>query len=168
VKRPSAIVGSAIFLVITPGTVAILVPYWLSRWHLAPPLFGWQPLRIFGVLLIAAGLPVLLDSFLRFAVQGLGTPAPVAPPEQLVVSGLYRYVRNPMYVAVTWLIFGQGLLLGNMSILRYGMAVAVGFHLFVVLYEEPALRAKFGDHYRRYCENVRRWWPRMKAWTGAL
>lgn len=82
----------------------------------------------------------------------------------LVVKGLYRYVRNPMYVAVSLLIFGQGLLFGSVPILRYGVIVFVGFHLFVMLYEEPALRRKFGKEYELYCENVRRWWQRIRAW----
>ena len=145
-KRASAIAGSAIFLVIAPGTVAVWVPWTLCRWHLAAPLLGFFPFRVLGVLLIAAGLPVLLDSFARFALQGLGTPAPIAPPQHLVVTGLYRYVRNPMYVAVCSLIFGQGLLFGNVRVLEYGLAVWLGFHFFVLLYEEPALRHKFGGH----------------------
>ncbi len=115
-------------------------------------------------LLICAGLPLLLDSFARFAIQGFGTPAPIAPPRHLVVTGLYRYVRNPMYVAVSALVFGQGLLFGSVRVLKYGLAVAVGFHLFVLLYEEHALCSKFGDEYENYCKNVRRWWPRAKPW----
>ena len=133
---------------------------------MAPPLLGFSAFRVLGALLICAGLPLLLDSFARFALQGLGTPAPVAPPKHLVVSGLYRYVRNPMYVAVSSLIFGQGLLFGSVQVLKYGVAVFVGFHLFVLLYEEPVLRDKFGPEYDSYCRNVRRWGPRMKAWQG--
>src|SRR4029077_9269350 len=112
INRAVAILGSAIFLVIAPGTVAVLIPRWICRWQMAPPLLGFAPFRVLGVLLICAGVPVLLDSFARFAIKGLGTPAPVAPPKHLVVSGLYRHVRNPMYVAVVLLIVGQGLLFG--------------------------------------------------------
>ena len=165
-NRSSAIVGSAVFLVIAPGTIAVLVPYWIYRWHMAPPLLGFSAFRVLGALLICAGLPLLLDSFARFAIHGLGTPAPVAPPKHLVVSGLYRYVRNPMYVAVSSLVFGQGLLFGSTQVLEYGVAVFVGFHLFVLLYEEPVLREKFDAEYDSYCRNVRRWWPRIKAWRG--
>jgi protein-S-isoprenylcysteine O-methyltransferase Ste14 len=130
-------------------------------------LVGFFGFRIIGLLLIAAGLPVLLDSFGRFALQGLGTPAPVAPPQRLVVTGLYRFVRNPMYVAVVSLIFGQGLLFGNLQVLEYGLAVWVGFHLFVVLYEEPVLRSKFGDQYEEFSRNIRRWLPRLTPWEGS-
>jgi len=112
--------------------------------------------------MIAAGLPVLLDSFARFAIQGLGTPAPVAPPQHLVVTGLYRYVRNPMYVAVLSMIFGQGLLFGNTWLLGYGVVVWLGFFAFVLLYEEPALRGEFGKEYDDFCAHVPRWIPRLR------
>jgi len=164
VNRPAAILGSAVFLVIAPGSIAVLFPYWIDRWQMSPPLLGISVFRAVGVLLICAGLPLLLDSFARFAIQGFGTPAPVAPPRHLVISGLYGYVRNPMYIAVLSLVFGQGLLFGNVSLLKYGLAVALGFYLFVLLYEEPALRNKFGEEYDVYCKNVRRWWPRMRPW----
>lgn len=163
-RRSGAILGSAIFLVVAPGTVAVWLPWTISRWHVQPPLLGLMPLRWLGVALIAAGLPILLDSFARFAMQGLGTPAPVAPTQHLVVTGLYRYVRNPMYVAVVSMILGQGLLFGNVRVLEYGLAVWLAMHLFVVFYEEPTLRGKFGAEYEEYCRNVSRWLPRLRAW----
>jgi protein-S-isoprenylcysteine O-methyltransferase Ste14 len=159
-KRASAILGSLIFLVLAPGTVAVYVPWVICDWRLAPPLLGFFPFRIVGVLMIAAGLPVLLDSFARFAIQGLGTPAPVAPPQHLVVTGLYRYVRNPMYVAILLLVFGQGLFFGSVGVLEYGVVLWLGFFAFVVLYEEPALRRKFGKEYEEFCAHVPRWIPR--------
>ena len=161
-KRASAIVGSAIFLVVAPGTLAVYLPWTICRWRLASPLLGFFPFRIIGVLMIAAGLPVLLDSFTRFAIQGMGTPAPVAAPQHLVVTGLYRHVRNPMYVAVSLLIFGQGLLFGSVSVLELGVVVWLGFFAFVVFYEEPVLRQKFGKEYEEFCARVPRWIPRLK------
>ncbi len=161
-KRAGAIVGSAIFLVLAPGTLAVLVPWWTCRWHLGASLLGFFPFRVIGALFMAAGIPVLLDSFARFALQGLGTPAPIAPPRRLVVTGLYRFVRNPMYVAVLSLIFGQGLLFGCVRILEYGLAVWLGFHLFVLLYEEPVLRRKFSREYQEFFANVPRWIPRLR------
>src|SRR5262249_7027763 len=128
----------------------------------ARPLLGFFPFRILGGLIILAGLPVLLDSFARFAIQGLGTPAPVAPPQHLVVTGLYRYVRNPMYVALLSLILGQGLLCGSVSLLEYGLVVWLAFFGFVLLYEEPTLRAKFGKEYEDYCSRVPRWIPHFR------
>jgi protein-S-isoprenylcysteine O-methyltransferase Ste14 len=161
-KRASAIIGSAIFLVIAPGTITVYLPWAITRWRFAPALLGIFAFRMLGALMIVAGLPVLLDSFARFAIQGLGTPAPIAPPQHLVVTGLYRYVRNPMYVAVSLLVFGQGLLFGSPSLLEYGIIVWLGFFAFVLLYEEPALRRKFGDAYWDYCTRVPRWIPRLK------
>jgi protein-S-isoprenylcysteine O-methyltransferase Ste14 len=163
-RRALAILGSAIFLVIAPGIVAVYVPWRICRWQIAPPLLGISLVRVAGVLLISAGLPVLLDSFARFALKGLGTPAPIFPTRHLVVSGLYRYVRNPMYVAVVSLIFGQGLLFGSVTILEYGMAVSVGFHLFILLYEEPTLRTSFGAEYEEFSAHVPRWLPRLRPW----
>jgi protein-S-isoprenylcysteine O-methyltransferase Ste14 len=129
-------------------------------------LLGISSLRIVGALFIAAGIPVFLDSFARFALQGLGTPAPIFPTRHLVVSGLFRYVRNPMYVAVLTQIFGQGMFFGNLRILQYGVAVWLGFYLFVLLYEEPTLRRTFGLEYEEFCANVPRWIPRFRPWRG--
>jgi protein-S-isoprenylcysteine O-methyltransferase Ste14 len=148
-RRILAIVGSAIFLVIAPGIVVGYIPWRICRWHVEAPLAGIFSFRILGVLLIAVGLPVLLDSFARFAVQGLGTPAPIFPTRHLVVSGLYRYVRNPMYVAVVTLILGQGLFFGDARVLEYGIAVWTAFHLFVLIYEEPTLRNTYGSESKR-------------------
>ena len=163
-RRMLAIAGSAIFLVIAPGIVAGYVPWRISRWHVGAPLLGTSSLRLVGVLLIAAGLPVLLDSFVRFALQGLGTPAPIFPTRHLVVGGLFRYVRNPMYVSVVSLILGQGLFFGNVLVLEYGIAVWVGFYLFVLIYEEPTLRKSYGPEYEEFCANVPRWIPRLRPW----
>lgn len=156
-RRTLAILGSTIFLVIAPGIVAGYVPWQICKWHVGAPLLRISPFRVLGVLLVAAGLPVLLDSFARFALQGLGTPAPIFPTRHLVVSGLFRYVRNPMYVAVLSLIFGQGLLFGNIRVLEYGIAVWVAFYFFVLIYEEPTLRKTFGREYEEFCANVPRW-----------
>ena len=161
-RRLASILGSALFLVIAPGTVAGLIPWWISHWTMQPPLLGWLPVRPLGWLLVAAGAPVLLDSFARFALQGLGTPAPVFPTRHLVITGFYRYVRNPMYVAVVCIIFGQGLILGNTRVLLYGLLAWLFFFLFVLVYEEPTLHGTFGDEYDRYCAQVSRWIPGLK------
>src|SRR5262249_56635675 len=95
-RKVLAIVGSAVFLIIAPGFVAGLAPWWISRWRLEAPFFGAPLFRFAGGMLIALGIVTLLDSFVRFAVKGLGTPAPVFPTRHLVITGLYRHVRNPM------------------------------------------------------------------------
>jgi protein-S-isoprenylcysteine O-methyltransferase Ste14 len=131
--RTTAVVASGIFAVIAPGTVAGILPWWISRWKLQAPFLHFYGFRVIGIILILASLPVLLDSFARFALQGIGTPAPVLPTRHLVVTGLYRYLRNPMYVAVVGLIAGQALLLGNRTLLFYGMLVWLAFQIFVLL-----------------------------------
>ena len=156
--------GSAIFLVIAPGIVAGYVPWRICRWQVGAPLLGISAFRLFGILLIALGLPVLLDSFTRFALIGLGTPAPILPTRHLVVSGFFRCVRNPMYVAVLSIILGQGLLFGSVRILEYGFVVWVTFHLFVLIYEEPTLRKSYGVEYKEFCAKVPRWIPRVRPW----
>lgn len=161
-----AILGTAVFLVLAPGFVAGLVPWWMTHWRPAPPLFGLASLRYSGALLIALGVGCLLDSFARFAWQGHGTPAPVLPTRQLVITGLYRHVRNPMYVAVLSIIVGQGLVWGSRMVLAYGGSVWLLFHLFVVVYEERTLQAAYGPAYSRYCAAVPRWIPRVVPWRG--
>jgi protein-S-isoprenylcysteine O-methyltransferase Ste14 len=165
-KRAQAILGSLLFLVIAPGTVAGLIPWWICRWRFHTPFAGYSSIRMIGAILIVAGLPVLLDSFARFAFQGLGTPAPLLPTKHLVVTGMYRHVRNPMYVAVSSLIFGQVLLFGSISVFAYGAIVWLAFQLFVALYEEPTLRKTYGAEYEEFCRNVPRWIPRLRPWRG--
>jgi protein-S-isoprenylcysteine O-methyltransferase Ste14 len=106
-----AIFGTAIFLVLAPGFLAGMVPWWISHWRVEAALLGLPTLRFLGGVLVALGAVGILDSFGRFAIQGIGTPAPVFPTRHLVVTGLYRYVRNPIYVAVVSTILGQGLLM---------------------------------------------------------
>jgi protein-S-isoprenylcysteine O-methyltransferase Ste14 len=164
IRKVLAIVGSAVFLVIAPGFVAGLVPWWISRWRLESPFFGMALLRLAGGMLVILGVIGLLDSFVRFAVQGVGTPAPVFPTGHLVVTGLYRYVRNPMYVAVVSTILGQGVIVGNVTLLEYGGLVWLLFHVFVLVYEEPTLRVTFGSEYELFCTQVPRWIPRFTPW----
>ena len=161
-----ASLGSVVFFLLAPGLVAGLAPWWISRWHMQPPLLGSSLLRVAGAALIAVGTPALLDSFARFALQGLGTPAPIFPTRHLVVTGLYRHVRNPMYVGVVSVIVGQGLLLGSARVLDYGVLVWLAFSLFVIGYEEPTLRRTFGAEYERFCANIPRWIPRLHPWRG--
>jgi protein-S-isoprenylcysteine O-methyltransferase Ste14 len=163
-----AIIGSAVFLIIAPGFFAGLVPWWISHWRVEAPFFGMPLVRFIGALFVTLGAIGLLDSFVRFALQGVGTPAPVFPARRFVVTGLYRYVRNPMYVTVVITILGQGLILGNLRLLEYGAVVWLPAHLFVLLYEEPTLRATFGWEYQSYCAEVPRWIPRFTPWGHDL
>jgi protein-S-isoprenylcysteine O-methyltransferase Ste14 len=161
-----AAVGTTVFLVIAPGVVAGLIPWWLTSWQMREPFGGWSAFRAGGVILIACGTLVLLESFARFVLEGLGTPAPLAPTERLVVGGLYRYVRNPMYLAVAATIVGQALLLGQPVLLLYALAFAAAVAAFVYGYEEPTLRRRFGSRYEAYREAVPAWWPRRRPWKS--
>ena len=160
--RIRAALGSLAFLVLAPGVVAGLMPWLITDWRPLPPGDGPGALRWTGLILIAAGLAVVLEAFARFAWEGLGTPAPVAPTRTLVVSGFYRFVRNPMYVAVTALIFGQAVLFASWGVALYGVVIAAAFHTFVRLYEEPALRRAHGEEYAAYCATTPRWIPRFR------
>jgi protein-S-isoprenylcysteine O-methyltransferase Ste14 len=163
-RRSMAATGTAVFFALAPGTVAGLVPWWLTGWRLGRPLADWAPLRVVGALLVGAGVGVLVHAFVRFVVEGLGTPAPVAPTERLVVGGLYRHVRNPMYLAVVAAIVGQALLLWQWVLVPYAAVVAVAFVVFVLGYEQPSLQRQFGSQYDAYRRAVPAWWPRLRPW----
>jgi protein-S-isoprenylcysteine O-methyltransferase Ste14 len=168
-RKVAAAIGSALFFVAAPGTVAGLIPWWLTGWRFSWPIPGMAdpltvPVRIVGGLLIAIAVPVLVAAFGRFVTEGAGTPAPIAPTERLVVGGLYRHVRNPMYLAVVGVIAGQGLLLGQLVLLAYAALVWLAMATFVLGYEEPVLRERYGQAYERYREAVPAWWPRRRPW----
>jgi protein-S-isoprenylcysteine O-methyltransferase Ste14 len=163
-RRPAAAAGSALFFAAAPGVVAGLVPWWLTRWQIRGPLAHWAPVRAAGLITLILGAIVLVQAFVRFVAEGRGTPAPVAPTERLVIGGLYRYVRNPMYLAVVAVITGQGLALGQPVLLGYAAAVWVTVASFVRCYEEPALARQFGEPYRAYRRAVPAWRPRTRPW----
>jgi protein-S-isoprenylcysteine O-methyltransferase Ste14 len=148
---------------VAPGVVAGLVPWWLTDWQAGATR---RPLQAVGALLIVAGVIVLVDAFVRFVVEGIGTPAPVAPTQELVVGGLYRHVRNPMYLAVGATIVGQALLFGRPILLLYAAVFAVAVFAFVRGYEEPTLTRQFGARYEEYRRTVPGWWPRLRPWRG--
>jgi protein-S-isoprenylcysteine O-methyltransferase Ste14 len=163
-RRRTAAVGSAVFFLLAPGVVVGLIPWLLTRWQAREPLPYWVPMRVLGGILLVAGLIVVIQAFVRFVVEGLGTPAPIAAPERLVVGGVYRYVRNPMYVAVLAAIVGQALLLGQLGLLVYAAAAWLVVAAFVRFYEEPTLTRRFGADYEAYRRAVPAWWPRLRPW----
>ena len=158
-----AAIGSGLFFLAAPGVVVGLVPWWLTRWVTQPTPLA---VRVVGGVLLVLALPLLVSAFVRFVRDGLGTPAPVAPTEELVVTGAYRYVRNPMYVAVVAAIVGQALLLGQTVLLAYAALVAALVATFVRVYEEPVLRRQFGEKYEAYRRAVPAWVPRLRPWNG--
>jgi protein-S-isoprenylcysteine O-methyltransferase Ste14 len=164
VRRRRALAGTLLFLVAAPGVVAGLVPWLLTGWEVGDD--GHWLVRAGGAVLVVVGVGVLLEAFARFALEGRGTPAPVAPTQELVVGGLYRYLRNPMYVAVIATILGQGMFLWRPILLAYAAVVAAAMWLFVRTYEEPTLAARYGDRYAAYRRAVPGWWPRRRPGTG--
>lgn len=163
-SRAAAAVGSTVFFGVAPGVVAGLVPWALTHWRFRPPAPAEVPLRVVGGVLLAGGTVVLVRAFLRFVTEGIGTPSPGAPTERLVVGGAYRYVRNPMYLAVVATITGQALLLGHPALLLYAGVVGAVTATFVRGYEEPTLRDRFGPAYDAYRAAVPGWWPRRRPW----
>jgi protein-S-isoprenylcysteine O-methyltransferase Ste14 len=145
-----------------PGLISFYIPAWITHWHIPPDGRTWRvPL---GCLLIALGVIPLFESIIRFLRVGHGTLSPTHPTETLVISGLYRYVRNPMYVGILFILLGQIILFLNKSLATYAVCVAIAMNLFVLLYEEPTLRARYGEQYINFCRNVPRWLPRLTPW----
>jgi protein-S-isoprenylcysteine O-methyltransferase Ste14 len=162
-RQTSAAIGTSVFFAVAPGVVAGVVPWLLTGWEVETPTAHWAAVRVGGALLVAGCAVVLVSAFVRFAREGLGTPAPVAPTQQLVVGGLYRYVRNPMYLAVVGAIVGQALLLGQLALLGYAGLVAAAVVTFVYGYEQPTLARQFGTSYDDYRRTVPAWLPRRPS-----
>ncbi len=158
--------GAFLWFALAPGTVVGLIPFWLTGWRVEKPFLATPALRVVGAFTILVGLGSLVECFVRFAVKGLGTPAPVAAPTRLVVSGQYLHVRNPMYVSILAVVLGESLVLGSIALFRYAVLLWLVFHLWVVVYEEPTLSSRFGSSFELYRQNVRRWLPRVWPWDA--
>ncbi len=159
-RKPVAAVLSAGFFVVAPGTVAGLVPWWITHWQFESPL----PVRVIGAVLVVVGLVPPVSAFVEFVRAG-GTPIPVAPTRRLVVSGFNRYVRNPMYAGLVLTIVGQALLFGSPWLLVYAAAAWAVPAAFVHWYEEPTLVRTYGTEYEEYRRAVPAWLPRLRPWT---
>jgi len=159
-----AALGSAMFFVLAPGVVAGVVPWWLTDFRFGTPLPWWDAVRVPGVVLTIAATTIVVIAFAHFVVEGVGTPAPVAPTQHLVVGGVYRFVRNPMYIAVVGAIIGQALFLGQPVLLQYAAIVGLLMAAFARWVEEPLLLERFGAEYEAYRRAVPGWWPRPRPW----
>ncbi|HTW35248.1 MAG TPA: isoprenylcysteine carboxylmethyltransferase family protein [Rhizomicrobium sp.] len=166
-RKTAALLGSALFFLVAPFTIGFVVPWWIAGWEIGTSTPEGNLFRVTGVMLVILGLVPLVESFGRFALVGLGTPAPVAPTKHLVVTGFYRYVRNPMYVGVLAIILGNALILEDGAVFAYAALIALAFAAFVMAYEEPALRRQFGAEYEAFYRNVPRWIPRLTPWRPA-
>ena len=145
-----------IFTVLVPATVTIYLPWWILSRSRAP---GPAGLRWLAAAPIALGAALYAWCAADFA-RARGTPAPIDPPKELVARGAYRWSRNPMYLGVASVLLGEALWFGSRALVVLGLIVLAGFHAFVILYEEPSLRGRFGDAYEHYLRTVPRWLPR--------
>ena len=151
-----------LFTLLVPGTVLGLVPLALvnSRWG---PHFDLGAAHLIGLALVLPGVAIIVWCFIDFVRRGHGTPAPYDPPRRLVIVGLYKQIRNPQYVGVILVALGEAVLSGRALLFAYAVFLAIAYHLFVRLYEEPALRRTFGEEYVRYCAAVSRWLPQWST-----
>jgi protein-S-isoprenylcysteine O-methyltransferase Ste14 len=153
------------FTLVMPGSVAVWVPLWIAARAGRSPADAWTGAHRLAALPLALGAAIYFWCLWDFATFGRGTPAPIDAPKRLVARGLYRVVRNPMYLGVLTVIAGWWALFGLPLLWQYGAAVAAGFQVFVLVVEEPSLRRQFGGDYARYCDAVRRWLPGT-PWRG--
>jgi protein-S-isoprenylcysteine O-methyltransferase Ste14 len=151
--------NTILFTIVVPGTVTGVIPHSLLGGYSSPAV---GPLAWLGILTLVVGAVIYFSCAWEFAVRGLGTPAPIAPTKYLVVSGLHRYVRNPMYIGVLLVILGQAVLFHSPHLAEYGALCILLAHLFVIVYEEPTLHRQFGESYDEYRRTVPRWIPRLR------
>jgi protein-S-isoprenylcysteine O-methyltransferase Ste14 len=153
-------IKTALFILFVPGSVLVAVPLWLILPG-EPARFDPGPLRWLAVPLWITGVLVLCWCAVDFVRKGHGTPAPLEPPKELVAEGLYRYVRNPMYVGVLLTAAGHAVWFGSLYLAVYALVLWLAFHIFVLAYEEPHLRQTFGAAYEDYSRRVPRWIPKF-------
>ena len=147
-----------IFTILYPGIVAGLIPCWIIGGDINVIIFEFEKLhQLVGVFLFIAGFIIMTWCIVNFAVKGRGTLSPITPTKKLVVSGLYRFSRNPMYIGVMLLLIGETLFFSSRSLCLYSFIVFVGFNIFIIAREEPRLKKDFGDDYDIYRKKVRRW-----------
>lgn len=167
-KKVSLIVKTLAFTVLVPGTVAVVIPSIIVKinvsYAMVQPFFP----RILGLLATLAGLSICLWCFWVFINKGKGTPSPFDPPKKLVIVGLYRYVRNPMYIGIILIVLGEVILYSSLLLMLYLGMLLVIFHIGVVYYEEPRLKAEFGETYDKYLISVPRWPVMFKQKTDIL
>jgi protein-S-isoprenylcysteine O-methyltransferase Ste14 len=158
---------SLLYTIIIPGTVTLLIPYLIvsGRDERTQP---WGLNQVLGAVAAVLGALVLLRCIWEFMVTGRGTLAPVDPPTQLIVRGLYRYVRNPMYLGAFIMLLGEAALFQSLPLLQYAVAWFIIINLIVLFHEEPVLRRRFGESYERYIRSVHRWLPRKPDHANSM
>ena len=158
--RVRAAVGTIAFFFIAPGGTAGLVPWLITGWEGDAPVWA----EVAGAVVVAAGTLLVIAAFAQFVLEGRGTPAPIAPTQELVVGGLYRWVRNPMYLGVSTAIAGQAVMFGSVGVGLWLAVFVLATTTFTLVYEEPTLRRTYGASYDAYAAAVPRWRPRLTPW----
>lgn len=151
--------GALLFTILVPGTVTVVLPYSILERSITFELRSWSIPQSIGLVLLLLGLGVYLRCLRDFVVAGRGLPSPVDHPKNLVVVGLYCYVRNPIYLGVLSILLGEVLVFRSLALLQYAALWLLYMNVVVLVYEEPNLRSRFGQSYDRYCRHVRRWIP---------
>lgn len=159
------VIVSVLFVVFGgPAITVVYLPFWITRFSIPAGEPGWQ--IVIATTLIVTGVVPAFESMKRFIVVGRGTLVPTVPTEHLVASGMYRYVRNPMYVDILIALAGEAVLFRSRDVVVFAVLLWLGFHLFVSLYEEPTLTRRYGEEYARFKRHVPRWLPRLTPWSG--
>jgi protein-S-isoprenylcysteine O-methyltransferase Ste14 len=160
-RTRAILLRTLIFTILVPGSVTVLIPCWILR---SRPSADYEisAFRLGGILPIVLGAAVYFSCAWEFVKTGVGTPAPIDAPKALVARGLYRYTRNPMYVGVASILVGEAVFFQSLRLLAYALIVGLLFHAFILLYEEPTLRRKFGPSYEEYLKAVPRWIPNLR------
>ena len=154
---------SAVATIVVPGAACVLIPYYIlngARISLTPPL---GILQVMAILIAGLGLYMIVWVSTAFVRQGKGTPIPIDPPTQLVITGLYRYVRNPMYVGAVLIILAEAIYFGSAWLMLYAVGLWAALHTALVVFEEPQLKKRFGADYEQYLKAVPRWIPKMRS-----
>ena len=159
--RIQRILKNLFFMIIGPGSVIVAIPYLILSFFDPHKFYKIEHLQCIGIIPISIGLIISLWCFYNFISVGKGTPVPTDPPKKLVIIGMYRFVRNPMYVGILFLLFGEAVLFKSFALLGYTSCIYCLFHAFIIGFEEPVLRLKFGKEYDKYCNTVPRWLIRL-------
>ena len=154
----SLFIRNLLFTMLQPGLVAGLIPFWITGFRIND-IFDevWQWHHYSGAIVFLIGFVIMLWCIINFAIKGRGTLSPVDPTKRLVVAGLYKFSRNPMYVGVTLMLIGEAIFFHSVELWVYSLFVLLAFNIFAILVEEPRLRKDFGEEYKDYCKKVRRW-----------
>jgi len=154
----SLFIRNLFFTILGPGLVTVLIPLWIINFRINST-FGlvWQWYNYIGTIVFLLGFVMLLQCIINFALKGRGTLSPTDPTKKLVISELYNFSRNPMYVGVMLILTGETIFFQSIHLGIYAFLIFIAFNIFIIRVEEPRLRKDFGESYKEYCENVRRW-----------